>query len=438
MTKYINSKEALPANLHIWDARPTQTAIMETRTMDFYPTSAIDSSDVISFIIPSLQNFMLDKVEVLVDIRVLTAANGNPAQYNNVSTVPYLAAALWRNVDVSVGGVSLTQSFDNSYPLFQFWETLIHSTNGLKPLLEQKEGLLLDNVTNKADSEDLVPWPALDGVNRPAAVNPHSRERAIRIARGQTVSLVSDLNVSLFKQEKLLPQNLEIQIGLTKNYSEFILMSAADVTDKVVFEKVILRCIFQRPSDIVLNLIEERLARQNAIYHADKGVLTFHSISAGAEEFTIDNLFTGTLPYCFLVGVQDRTAFGRDRTKNPFSLHTIHKVQLFVNGAEHFPKPIERTAGEYGIMYDTFLKELGYINRGDTMIHDHYKAYPAMAFDLTQDKTQNQHSLNLMKSGSARITIGLDQAAPANQVLMVLAWYEQVIEITKDRQVLII
>ena len=72
------------------------------------------------------------------------------------------------------------------------------------------------------------------------------------------------------------------------------------------------------------------------------------------------------------------------------------------------------------------------------MIHDHYKAYPAMAFDLTQDKTQNQHSLNLMKSGSARITIGLDQAAPANQVLMVLAWYEQVIEITKDRQVLII
>ena len=55
-----------------------------------------------------------------------------------------------------------------------------------------------------------------------------------------------------------------------------------------------------------------------------------------------------------------------------------------------------------------------------------------MSFDLTPDKTQNQHGLNLVKSGTARLTIELPKAAKENTVLMVLAWYEQVVEITKN------
>ena len=97
---------------------------------------------------------------------------------------------------------------------------------------------------------------------------------------------MSDLNVSIFKQDKLLPSNLEIHISMTKNYSEFILLSAAASTDKVVFDKVTLRCTFQKPIDMVVNIIEERLARENAIYHADNPLRTiticsieFHNIT---------------------------------------------------------------------------------------------------------------------------------------------------------------
>ena len=89
-------------------------------------------------------------------------------------------------------------------------------------------------------------------------------------------------------------------------------------------------------------------------------------------------------------------------------------------------------------MYDAFLRESGDIHGGDTLLSFYYACYPAMAFDLTQDKTQNQHGLNLVRYGTARLTIELPDPAPANQVLMVLAWYEQIIEITKDRQLLLI
>ena len=438
MTKYVKSQEALPSNLHIWDPIPTQTAVMETKVMDFYPTSAIDSSDTISFVIPAMEKYMLDKVEILTVIRVLTTAGANPAENNPVSTTPYLAASLWRNVDVNVGGVSLAQSFDNSYVMFKFWETVLHNTQGTHAILRSKEGLLLDWVHSKAHSEDVNYYPAAVGDTTPAVVNPNGKDRAKQIALGRKVSLISDLDVSLFKQEKLLPPELEIQLSLTKNYSEFILLAADANTDKVVFDKVILRCTFQRPTDMVLNLIEERLAKENAIYHADKRTLSFHSISQGAQELTIDNIFNGTLPYYFLIGVQDRTAFGRTRSKNPFSLYPLRRVQLFVNGQEHFPRPIESTEHDDAIMYDTFLNQTGYIHHGDTLLHHYYDCYPAMAFDLTQDKTQNQHSLNLVRSGTARITIELNEVAPANRVLMVLAYYEQIVEITKDRQVIII
>ena len=438
MTKYVKSQEALPACLHIWDTTPTQTAIIETKTLDFYPTSALDNSDVVTFQIPGLHGHMLDKVQILSDIRVRTAADGDPAENTNVSTVPHLAAALWRNVDVSIGGTSLTQSFANSYSLFKFWETIIHSTEGTKPLLWEKEGLLLDSVDTKAHSEDVVFYPAaVEGVV-PPAVNRHGVRRANRIAQGHTVSLISDLDVPLFNQEKLLPHNLDIQVNLTKNHDGFILMEAEAGTHKVEFVKVVLRCTFQRPNDMVLSIIEERLARENAIYHADKQVLSFHAITQGAQEITIENLFTGTLPYCFLIGVQDRAAFGRARHKNPFSLHPINNVQLFVNGSEHFPRSLERTTREYGVMYDTFLRQLGYPNQGDSLLHHHYKVYPAVAFDLTVDRTQNQHNLNLVKSGTVRLTLGLENEAAQNTVLMVLAWYDQIVEISKDGQLTLV
>jgi len=250
--------------------------------MDFYPICSLDSSDTVSFVIPAIQKYMLDKVEILTDIRILTLTDGNPDANNNVSVAPHVAAALWRNVDVNVGGVSLVQSFDNSYGMFQFWETVIHNTEGCHDMLWLKEGLRLDSVTTKIDSESVVFFPT----GNAAAANGGGKKRAERFAQGATVSLVSDLNVSIFKQDKLLPSNLEIHISMTKNYSEFILLSAAASTDKVVFDKVTLRCTFQKPIDMVVNIIEERLARENAIYHADNPLRTiticsieFHNIT---------------------------------------------------------------------------------------------------------------------------------------------------------------
>ena len=250
---------------------------------------------------------LLDKVEIYTELRVLTNTDGVPAANNNVSTVPDLSGALWRNVDVSINGVSITQSFDNSYAMAHFFDSIVHNVSSKRHFMFEKEGILLDHVSSKAISEDTDYYP-------PANAKPNNisgRERADRIAEGKVVSIVSDLNVSLFKQEKLLLPNIAFDISLTKNDAGFILLSAGNKTEKVKLVKVVLQCTFVKPDDIMLNLIEEKLMKSNAKYHADKSVLTFQNIPVDSQNPTFDNLFQGDLPYFFYVAIQDRSAFGK-------------------------------------------------------------------------------------------------------------------------------
>ena len=434
MTKYIKSAEALPSNLHLWETVHTQTGIVETKTIDVFPTTSIEASDTLTFIIPAMSKLMLQNVQIVSEIRVLTATGGNPAANRPVGTAPHLAAALYRNVEIYAGSTSLVQSFDNAYAMTKFWETTLNIPSGARAHLHSKEGYYIDRVHSKEHSEDVDYFPDDGNV-----MNFGGKYRAENIAEGKKVCLVSDLDASLFKQDKLLPSELEIQVSLTKNYSEFILLSANNQTDKVVFDKVTLRCTFQRPQDSVLGIIEQRLAKENAIYHTDKSVLSFHAIPQGAGEMTLTSIFGSKLPHTFLVGVQDRSSFGKTRAKNPFTLYPMKSFQAYIDGQEHFPRAVELVGtNDYTYMWEALLDQSGHINNGDNLLEHYYAAYPAVMVDLTQDRSQNQRALNLQRSGTVRLQISFPEAAPAGRVLMILAWYDEVIEITKDRQVLVI
>ena len=260
--------------------------------------------------------------------------------------------------------------------------------------------------------------------------NKNGRTRAKWVEKGLTQHLCSKLNLSLFNQPTLLPTNLEFQVQLTKNFDATILLSAATDNSKVKFDKVFLRCKFQQPRDDVLNVLEEKLAKRNAIYHADKMVMNVHPISTNTV--TIDNLFNGTLPYFFYVGIQDRSAFGKARNKNPFSLHMIKNAQLYVNGVEYYPQLLKMTDHDETNMVVALSQATGAAR--DNYIMHHYRVYPALGFDLTQDKSQNQNGMNLNRSGNVRIVLELLKETTDEKVLFTLAYYDRIIEIDKSRQ----
>ena len=436
MTKYINSSEAITSNLLLWDPLHTQTSIAETHVLEVYPQTSIDYSDTVTFLIKACPKLMIENIEIISEIRVLTAAGGNPGANTNVSVVSNLANALWRSVDVVIGGQNILQSFDNSYNIGSWFDIALNTPSYRSPYLLDKEVFLMDEATSKATSEDTTIYPAEEAGVRPPPANKSALSRGKMIEGGKSVTLISDLNCSLFKTGKLLPSNLDVRLSLTKNYDGYVLLEEAAGTHKLKFDKCFLRVTMQQPTDFCLNLMEQKLLKTPALYQSEEGKVSFHSIPAGNALVTINNLFPqGKLPVMFTFGVQDRTAFGNARNKNPFTFHKIKKVQVYVDGKPHFPSAIQGTT----MQFDSFYQTIGYKTTGDCLINPtNYNIHPLFAVDLTADRTANKHHLNLSRSGEVKLDIEFPADAAEGLILLVYSYYDRIIEINSDRNLRIL
>ena len=147
----------------------------------------------------------------------------------------------------------------------------------------------------------IFPVAVADEVQQ-VTTNTSSTTRAAIISEGKTVVLISDLNCSLLKTEKLIPTNMDIKISLTKNYDGYLLMDPIVGTYKIQFDKCYLRITAHQPSDLTIQLMEKRLKIQPALYHTEHGKVRFHPIPTGSQLFTINNLFPqGELPVLFFI-----------------------------------------------------------------------------------------------------------------------------------------
>ena len=75
-----------------------------------------------------------------------------------------------------------------------------------------------------------------------------------------------------------------------------------------------------------------------------------------------------------------------------------------------------------------------------TNAHKNFGPTLNFIFGLCRQNGQFLHglTLNLQKFGSARLSIGFENQTPADYILMVLAYYDQIIEITKDREIVFV
>ena len=436
MTKYIHSSEAITSNLLLWNPIHTQTSIAETHVLEVYPQTAIDYSDTVSFLIKANPKLMIQNIEIITTIRVLTNENQNPAANTNLSVVSNLANAIWRSVDVVIGEQNLLQSFDNSYNIGSWFDITINTSQERSSYIYCKEGYYMDTGLTKAETENTIIYPETDGGGNTPAINTGLKTRADLIDQGKSCTLISDLNCSLLKTGKLLPSNLDVRVSLTKNYDGFVLLEDAAGTHKVKFDKCYLRVTMQQPTNFCLNLMEQKLLKTPAVYQAEEGKVGFHSIPAGNELVTINNLFPqGSLPIMFTFGVQDRSAYGNTRNKNPYTYHPMKKAQIYVDGKPYFTSALEGAV----MHFDSFYQTIGYKTTGDCQIDPiNYMVHPLLSVDLTADRNANRHHLNISRGGVVKLDIEFEEAVPDGRILVVYSYYDRIIEINSDRSVKVI
>ena len=276
MAKFVNSEESISSSLLLWNDKPTQVSIQETYNLKIWPITNILNEGPINFNIPPQLKGMMTDINVVTTLRIQNAGVNITKIQKSLSVVNNFANALWSLVDVKVDDrIDLTQSMKNAYAYSTFFNHVLNSQSDREDYLFYNEIFKMDNGSKKSDVEDtdalmtdkdlilrdfnkkLESLPDIDIENNimrklkgtddklePYTEHYHyaaklrefikvaetkekywtsnfsknsaSGQRAMRINKGQTVTLSAKLQCPLFNTSKCLPTNMKVRVSLTK------------------------------------------------------------------------------------------------------------------------------------------------------------------------------------------------------------------------------
>ena len=238
---------------------------------------------------------------------------------------------------------------------------------------------------------------------------------------------------------------MKIRVTLHKNLDRFLLMTE-DETCKIVLEDVYLAVTYDRATDVVLSLLEEALAKEAAPYYISNPEMLIKPISQRTN-VRINNIFTGKLPKQAFMFVQKSNDFSGSIKSNPFAFIPFNKFQFFIDGVPYFNDPLEITfetgannvklykenASYLRQLYRTVGKEV----RGASLINsENFQLNYMVGLSLTPDRASSKANyLSLQSEASTRLEFDLDQTVTGDLILIIVAFYDRLVTINKNREV---
>ena len=410
MSKYTVSNVGIPQELLPFDVKITQVGIRGVQEIRYLPINSFDTSDTVNFEIPAQHNLMLKNIEIVTKFSIV---NDDDDKAGVLVSNP--ANSLWKQVDIMLNNKhQLSNPMQQSSNYETFFSTILNVDQEREDVLFSNQGFLLDAADGKTG-------------------NANAAKRGELIAEGRSLTVISDLNCSLLKTPKLLIPGLEFNISLTKNKPDFLLLSEG--THKIKIEKVYLSVTYVAPEETYLETLEKRLESTPAIYDGHRTEISTFGIQSGVTEYQFNNIYRGRLPHFMVVCIQDRDAINGDYGKNPFTFSPFRSIQVYINNREYFAEPLEASVNDDTLVLNHFYKALGYDLKGTCLINrENFRAHFMIPIALSRDRTIKYHH-NLQEVADFKVEIKFEEAAPANQVLMVYSVFDQLIKIDKQRNV---
>ena len=479
MAKFINSQNAIPTDLLLWNERPTQVSIQEKYNVKVWPITNILNDGPINFNIPPQPKGMMTDISITTKFKVQKDGQDMTAAERNLSIVNNFANALWALVDVKVDDrLDLTQSMKNAYAYQTFFNHALNSESNREDYLMYNEFFKMDQAESKTSEQSREIWDfdidvmdaeieetypgssesAKDDVKdkmkklpaywKSSGANPVANDRSWRILKGQSVIVNSKLQCPLFNTSKCLPTNMKIRISLTKNSDAFLILTESNASYSIYLEDVYLDVTYFRPRDQILAIIEDRLQKDPAPYFISRPEITIKPITQSNRIIRLTDIFHDKLPpYAFFCLQKSRDFEGKLNT-NPFTFIPFKKFQFYVNGTPYFTDALEVSTIEDGIYkgFGDYLRQLyrtvGKDLKGDCLINSsnfQLNFMVGMSFGADRSSTTDKH-LNLQENASTylEIDMGINENIPTDMILITYAVYDRQIQIDGDRSVRII
>ena len=427
-----HSTECLRDQLDLFTLPPSQTAIESGQWTEHGPLSTVESSPTVEFYVAGNSEEYIDLSHTLLymEAKIQTAGNAAIGDAHNVGPVNNFMHSMFSQVDVFLNEF-LVSSSTNTYAYRALIENLFNYGS------DAKKGKLTA-VLFKEDTSKQMDTAGVD------AGNTGLMYRTKFVSGGKTVDMVGPIHSDMFFQNRLLLSGVSLRVRLTRSPDRFALMSHDDNADyriRIPTIRLFVRKLKLVPSMALAN--EKMLTTTTMKYPVSRVDCKVNTLSQGIMNYTHD-FNMGQIPKRIVLAFVDNSAFNGDFTKNPFNFQHFNVTALdLYNGKERIPwaplNPSFTTGNAIRSFFTQFtggdgiLADTGHVIDRETFC-DGYTLY---CFDLTPDLSSScGQYVSLIKSGTVRVCVKFGASLASTINMLLYCEYDNLIEITKDRQVI--
>ena len=433
-----DSMECAKSELDLFSVPPTNTAIEEGHWDNIQPHPNFDQSPVIRFDITGTNSHYIDlaATELHVKFQITTDRTTNPlkAHKDKMSLVNNFLHSMFEQCQVYLNNVAV-ENTNKCYAYRSYLENLLCYNNDAKQNLLRGDFFFPEDkkASTFAETNDL---PQLT-MKYASAANETPVE----------YEAYGKIHCDIFNINKYMLNNIDIKLVFTRSSDDFCLFGERGKKASVLIRDTFLRIRRVKISNAVMLAHAMALEQTTAKYPIKRVLVKPFVIPNSSEIFTISGIHFGIMPTRVVMGFVKTSAYGGTIEEDPFYFNHIGVTYLNLKVASRslpYAQGIRMSyyKNNYTQGYMTLHKNIREASNG--ISYDNYKIGNTLyAFDLTPDLCSADH-FNLLKDGSLDLDVHLEKepggaltTSAAGYTAMFYLEFDNIIEITKERQVLV-
>ncbi len=433
------------STLQLFDLPPVQVVVEKSSHHYIQPDASITNAEApIKIRVVSDVNHFVDLSETMLYVEMkIVKADGKPLTKVNIAPVNLFLHSLFSQVDVNIGGTSIT-SGQQTYPYLAYLQTLLSYGPAAKQSWLAASGFYKD-VAHRMDDTTAIEIPA------DAKLTTHNEGLENRFAMIQSSNkcqLIGRLHNGIFATDRLMVPGVPFNVTFQRSKKEFLIMKPANIatdvkielTDFGLFVKLV------KVADRERMYIESQLAFRAALYPFTRAEVMLQTMATGDKSVRKNNVVIGTLPkkmgICF---IGDDASSGSYQL-NPFNFkhYGITRISISVNNeAEPTVPYIMDFSGDpshlsAGAMraYLSIYAQTGRLFEDsgiDITPSDFHGGYAIYMFDLNPIAVAG--CISPSRNGTVSVHADFDTALPSTVNMVIYAEYDSLLTVDLSRGV---
>lgn len=258
----------------------------------------------------------------------------------------------------------------------------------------------------------------------------------------RSIQLRGHIHSDIFNMNRFMLANVSVQLKLTRARPDFYLLSKSDLQGQISaqIDDCFLRIRRVKVSPSIMMHHAMALEKTAAKYPIKRVMLKYFALPFLTPKVNIANIHTGVMPTRLIFGLVPSEAFDGKSNQNPFDFKhmNVSSIRLKVT-SKYMPYSsglqLDYNNDQYMQGYNTLFQNIR--EAGNDISYEDYKnGYALYAFNLSPDLCGDSEQFSELKDGTLELDIDFDKITEGSTTIVVYMEFDNVIEITKQRNVL--